>query len=241
MLHIGPGGFDMKILRQDTTRTRKSLLTAASEIFAEKGYRDATIAEISKRAEANVAAVNYHFGNKETLYKEAWLQAFRDSIKAHPPDGGVDMSAPPEQRLKSQVASLLRRITDENNREFVIVHKELANPTGLLEEVMREEMRPLRRRIMTLVREILGPGAPEIEVRFCTVGIISQCVIPMHINLVDKPGTEGDSESLRIDDIEGYAEHVVAFSLAGMAAIGRSVKTTVGKRAVRHIQVGIKV
>jgi TetR/AcrR family transcriptional regulator, regulator of cefoperazone and chloramphenicol sensitivity len=230
----------MKPLRQDTARTRKSLLTAAGEIFAEKGFRDATIAEISERAGTNIAAVNYHFGNKETLYKEAWLQAFRDSIKAHPPDGGVGTDAPPEQRLKSQVTSLLRRITDENNREFVIVTKELANPTGLLEEVMREEMTPLRRRIMGLVREILGPGTPEIEVRFCTVGIISQCVIPMHINMVDRVLTESDSDSLRIDDIEGYAEHVVTFSLAGMAARGRGVKTGVNRRPLRPLQVGTK-
>jgi len=220
----------MKILRQDTTRTRKSLLKAASDIFAEKGFREATIAEISERAGANIAAVNYHFRNKETLYREAWLQAFRDSIKTHPPDGGVAMNALPEHRLRGQVVSLLRRINDNNNRVFSIALKELANPTGLLEEVMREEMRPLRRRIMALVREILGPGEPEKQIRFCTVSIISQCVIPMHINMVDKPGTEGDNESLRIDDMEAYAGHIVNFSVAGMTAIGWKTKMGIGKR-----------
>jgi TetR/AcrR family transcriptional regulator, regulator of cefoperazone and chloramphenicol sensitivity len=209
----------MKIGRQDAVRTRKDLLMAASDIFAEKGFRDATIAEISQRAGTNIAAVNYHFGNKETLYGEAWRQSFRDSIKAHPPDGGVDMKAQPEQRLKGQVAALLRRITDRDNKEFLIVVKELANPTGLLEEVMQEEMRPLRRRIMRPVREILGPGKPEIEVRFCTLSIVSQCVIPAFTNMVEKPEADGENESLRIDDIEAYAGHVVAFSLAGMGAI----------------------
>jgi TetR/AcrR family transcriptional regulator, regulator of cefoperazone and chloramphenicol sensitivity len=209
----------MKIERQDAMRTRKDLLMAASDIFAEKGFRDATIAEISQRAGANIAAVNYHFGDKETLYREAWRQSFRDSIKAHPPDGGVDLNAPPEQRLRGQVAALLRRITDKDNKGFLIVNKELANPTGLLEEVMREEMRPLRRRIMTLVREILGPDRSEAEVRFCTLSVASQCVIPAFTNMVEKPETDGENESLRIDDIEAYAEHVVVFSLAGMGAI----------------------
>ena len=36
----------MKIPREDTARTRGKLLAAAGEIFAEKGFRDATIAEI---------------------------------------------------------------------------------------------------------------------------------------------------------------------------------------------------
>jgi len=232
----------MKILRQDAARTQKNLLMAASDIFAEKGFRDATIAEISKRAGTNGAAVNYHFGDKETLYREAWRQSFRDSIKAHPPDGGVDMSAPPEQRLAGHVTALLRRINDKDNREFLIVNKELANPTGLLEEVMQEEMRPLRRRIMALVREILGPVKPEIEVRFCTVSILSQCVIPAFINIVEKPETDVGKESLRIDEIEAYAEHVVTFSLAGMTAIGRNTLTvTDTSKTAPNVRVCTKV
>jgi TetR/AcrR family transcriptional regulator, regulator of cefoperazone and chloramphenicol sensitivity len=218
------GRIEMKIERQDAVRTRKDLLMAASDIFAKKGFRDATIAEISQRAGANIAAVNYHFGDKETLYREAWRQSFRDSIKAHPPDGGVDLNASPEQRLKGQVFALLRRITDNDNKDFLIVNKELANPTGLLEEVMQEEMRPLRRRIMAPVREILGQRKSEIEVRFCTLSIVSQCVIPAFTNMVEKPETDGENESLRIDDVEAYAEHVVAFSLAGMGAIRGSAR-----------------
>jgi TetR/AcrR family transcriptional regulator, regulator of cefoperazone and chloramphenicol sensitivity len=215
---------EMKIPRQDAARTQKNLLLAASDIFAEKGFRDATIVEISKRAATNVAAVNYHFGNKETLYREAWRQSFHDSIIAHPPDGGVDINAPPEQRLAGQVAALLRRINDKDNKEFHIVNKELANPTGLLEEVMKEEMMPLRRRIMELMREILGTDTPDATVRFCTVSIISQCVIPAFINIVERPLTDVEDASLRIDDIEDYARHVVTFSLAGISKVRRTAK-----------------
>lgn len=61
----------MKILRQDGHRTRRKLLQAAGQIFAEKGYQDAKITEICQRAGTNTAVINYHFRNKETLYKEA--------------------------------------------------------------------------------------------------------------------------------------------------------------------------
>jgi TetR/AcrR family transcriptional regulator, regulator of cefoperazone and chloramphenicol sensitivity len=209
----------MKVPRQDGARTQKNLLIAASEIFAKKGFRDATIVEISRKAGTNVAAVNYHFGDKETLYREAWRQSFRESIKAHPPDGGIDVNAPSEQRLAGRISALLRRINDKHNNDFLIVNKELANPTGLLEEVMQEEVRPLRQSIMALVREMLGPGKPEKTVRFCTVSILSQCVIPAFINIMEKPKTDGENESLRIDEIQDYVHHVVSFSLAGMGAI----------------------
>ena len=233
----------MKALRQDAARTQKNLLMAASEIFAEKGFRDATVAEISKKAATNVAAINYHFGNKETLYREAWRQSFQDSIKAHPPDGGVDANAPAEQRLAGQVAAVLRRITDEANKEFRITNKELANPTGLLEEVMREEMLPLRHRLMASIREILGPGKPERTIRFCTVSILSQGIIPAFINMAERLGVHSDRESLKIKDIEDYTRHVIAFSLAGMDKVGHNVQpTTVGVgKAVPRVPLSTKV
>ena len=209
----------MKIQRKGAAETPKSLLAAASDVFAEKGYRDATIAEICERARANIAAVNYHFGDKETLYREAWRHSFYESVNAHPPDGGVSEDAPPEEHLRGQVAALLCRIADEDNREFLIVQKELANPTGLLEEVMREEVRPLHEKMEALVRELLGLRASDMQVRFCAISIISQCINPMVAIKGRKENREGKDGSPGVDDIEAYSNHVVKFSLAGIRAI----------------------
>jgi AcrR family transcriptional regulator len=217
----------MKVPREDAIRTRKSLLAAASEVFAEKGYHDATIAEICGRAKANVAAVNYHFGDKETLYIEAWRHSFVESLKVHPPEGGVSDDAQPEERLRGQVEALLRRIADNNNKEFLIVHRELANPTGLLEEVTRKDLRPLREKMETLVRELLGPRASDMQVRFCAIGIVSQCITPMLMRRMGRKRQGGKDDSPGIDDIGSYAKHVVEFSLAGIRAIreqGKKVK-----------------
>jgi TetR/AcrR family transcriptional regulator, regulator of cefoperazone and chloramphenicol sensitivity len=210
---------EMKIPRKGGAKTREHLLAAAKEVFAEKGYRDATIAEICERARANVAAVNYHFGDKDTLYKEAWRHSFLESVQAHPPDGGVSGDAPPEERLRGHVVSLLRRIADENNKEFWIVQKELANPTGLLEELMEQELRPLHQRTEILVRELLGPGVSDGQVRFCVISIVSQCINPMVARKSGKRGQEGKEGPLEIENTEAYSDHVVKFSLAGIRAL----------------------
>ncbi len=47
--------------------TRSDLLDAAAELFAAHGYHQTTHAEICERAGANIAAINYHFGDKEHL------------------------------------------------------------------------------------------------------------------------------------------------------------------------------
>jgi len=209
----------VKIPRKGAAKTPKSLLAAASEVFAKKGYRDATIAEICERAKANIAAVNYHFGDKETLYTEAWRHSFSESVKVHPPDGGVSDAAPPEERLRGQVVALLRRIADEDNREFLIVQKELANPTGLLNKVMRVELRPLHEKMETLVRELLGPRTSVMQVRFCTISIITQCINPMVAVKSRKEKQEDKDSPPGVDDIEAYSRHVVQFSLAGIRAV----------------------
>jgi AcrR family transcriptional regulator len=222
----------MKTRRKSTPITARKLLAAASEVFAEKGYRDATIAEICERAGANVAAVNYHFGDKESLYKEAWRHSFSESMKTHPPDGGVSDSAPPEERLRGQVAALLRRIADENNKEFLFVQKELANPTGLLDKVIHKEIHSLRKKMESLVHELLGRCASDMQVRFCVMSIISQCINPMVATKGRKENIEdNDGRPPIVEDIEAYLEHVVSFSLGGIRTIsGEAEKVSTSEK-----------
>jgi AcrR family transcriptional regulator len=209
----------MKVPREDALRTQQRLLEVARDAFAEKGYREATVSEICERAKSNVAAVNYHFGDKETLYVKTWRHAFHESLKVHPPDGGVSPKAPPEERLAGRVRALLRRVTGTQNKAFLIVLRELSSPTGLLDEVTRKDLLPLREKMEGIIRELLGPHASKAQVQHCTTGIVSQCIAPIFMKRMDREGREGRSDFSGIDDMESYVDHVVEFSLAGIRSI----------------------
>ncbi|GAB3976989.1 TetR/AcrR family transcriptional regulator [Actinoallomurus acanthiterrae] len=63
--------------RIDADRSRRVLLDAALEEFADKGFAGARVREISARAGVSKDLINYHFGGKEGLYAEvqrAWLR-----------------------------------------------------------------------------------------------------------------------------------------------------------------------
>lgn len=199
---------------RENSKTYKSLLAAAVDVFAEKGYRDATVADICARAKANIAAVNYHFRDKESLYREAWRYAFSESIEAYPPDAGVSETSSPEERLRGQITALLQRISDRKNKEFLIVMKEMTNPTGLLSEIMREMLFPLQKRMQTAISDLLGARATDMQIRFCEISIISQCVNPMVMKKISEKKTPPG-----IKNISAYADHVVRFSLAGIHKI----------------------
>ena len=212
----------MKKQRKSGIDTREKLLRAASAVFADKNYRDATIAEICEKAGANIAAINYHFNDKETLYREAWRYALAESIKVYPPDGGVRDDDTPEERLRGQINSLLHRIADEGNKEFLIAQKEFVNPTGLLEEVIRKELQPLHERTEALVGALLGPEALETDIKYCAISIISQCVNPIVAKRQKTTGRDKMTDSPPgIEDIDSFTHHVTRFSLAGIAAIRR--------------------
>src|SRR5216683_7940194 len=49
-------------------KTQQEIINAAGLLFADKGYKATTIAQICKAANVNQAAVSFHFGGKEQLY-----------------------------------------------------------------------------------------------------------------------------------------------------------------------------
>lgn len=69
---------------QNGIETRDRILRAGCRVFAEKGYSDATVADICSVAGTNMASVNYHFGSKDELYAEVWRHAWRQAEEAYP-------------------------------------------------------------------------------------------------------------------------------------------------------------
>ncbi len=216
--------------RRNGDETRRIILEVSSRLFAEKGYRDTVHEEICRLANVNIGAINYHFRSKEKLYAEAWRQAFRQSLEKHPVDGGVSPDAPAEERLRSRILSIMRRMSDPENIEFEIIHKEMANPTGLLAEVMRESLDPLRADIQSIVRELIGKEASEIEVHLCEMSILGQCFNPLVMQMRHRNSLLPEDKFKSPDfDIETIATHVARFSMAGIMEI----RSGTGKRRSR--------
>src|SRR3954469_24673963 len=97
----------------DTSRqaqTRLRLLEAAAKEFAEHGFHHAPVRDICKRAEANVAAVNYHFGDKEGLYAATLKHWISVALEQYPPLMGVSPEAPAAERLLGFVRGMLQRM-----------------------------------------------------------------------------------------------------------------------------------
>jgi len=208
----------MKKQRIDTFRTRLSLLEAASEIFAVKGFWNATFEEICHKANTNVASINYHFVSKENLYVEAWKYSFEKSMKKHPPNGDALPTDPPEKRIRGRILSILESIVDTENHDFDIVHKEVSNPTGLLFDVFSKTIEPIDNDLKASIREFLGEGASDELVDLCFNSIMSQCFTPMlhlrfrqEVTPIPPPNTK-----IPDMDIEKLTDYFIQFIFNGI-------------------------
>jgi len=216
----------MKKQRIDGQESRHKLLIAAAEVFAKKGFRETTNADICEKAGVNTAAVNYHFGSKEDLYIEAWKFSFETSIRKYPPDGGVSPDAPVQERLYGRILSFMNRIADPETHDIEIMHKEMANPTGLLSEVIEKNIEPIEQKYGAIFKELLGEGASEQQVIFCQMSVISQCFGPMlHLRHHRAEPETPLPRKLPVDfRIEELAEHITRFSLIGIMGIREEIK-----------------
>jgi len=120
----------------------------------------------------------------------------------------------------------VHRVVDPETRDFEIVRYELANPTGLLAEVMRECIEPLQRSLGDIVRELLGPQASERHVRLCQMSILAQCFHPMMRERQRRLRAMASGSSPRHPEftVEEMAAHVARFSLAGVREFRRLIE-----------------
>jgi len=205
-------------------KTRQRLLEAAGEIFAEQGFRKATVRDICARADANVASVKYHFGDKEKLYSEILRFAHGCAIEKYPPSLGLPADAPAEKRLYTFVLSFLQRLLDEGRPAWhaKIMSREMAEPTVAMDMLVEEQVKPHFGFIRQVVIELLGPKAPEETVRLCAQSVVGQCLF-YHFG---KPVTQRlfPQRTFGIKDAPRIAEHITRLTLAGIRDIARGLK-----------------
>jgi AcrR family transcriptional regulator len=203
--------------REDGAETRSRILHSACELFAEKGYHAARVADICKRAGANVAAVNYYFGDKASLYMEAWQEAFKKYALPKLPDSATML---PEERLQIYICSLMQiYMAPETQGQFTRLYlMELVNPTGLIEKNMWHDLiEPRRQILLGIIRKLMETEVTDETVLFCEMSIISQCRALLNIRRSDLEYLLG--QSLSPDLIKRMADHITRFSLAGIKAV----------------------
>jgi AcrR family transcriptional regulator len=198
--------------------TRERLLRSAIEVFAERGYEAATIREICRRAEANVAAVHYHFGDKKRLYTAIFDTVF--SLLQERRTGFLPADAPAEDRLRVYIRALFEEIfycdgdTERCIQLSAIYLAEMARPTEVLDGIVGRYIRRDAEELYAIVAALLGAQPSDELVIDCAASVIGQILYYYHARPIIRrlhPHRVPVEERLT-----SLSEHVWRFSLGGI-------------------------
>jgi TetR/AcrR family transcriptional regulator, regulator of cefoperazone and chloramphenicol sensitivity len=203
--------------------TRRALLEAAGELFAEKGFRVASTREICRKAGTDIAAIHYHFGNKEKLYEE--VLRYADSLLSEPaPVAAGKQGRSREARLRDMVEWVLGQCFAPGQPawRWKFIEHATTELTPGLEAFFQSRILPMYEALDSICREFLGKGAPRWQVRFATRSILGQCFYYRHFRALLTATEAG--ETFFPERLNELAEHIVVFSIAGLKAQARELK-----------------
>lgn len=197
-------------------KTKARLLQAACEIFAEKGFRNTTVADICDAAQANIASVNYYFHDKETLYDEVWRRAFSIMVSTYPLDGGISDDADVETSLYGYARAVLQRVFSDGEAGLFprLLNQEMAAPTLALDKIVKEALLPQSQQVEKAIKKQFGKDCDETLLWQCKFSVIGQCVFynfsrPLRERVMRK-------KKLGVEEIDSIARHIARFSLGGL-------------------------
>jgi len=205
-------------IRHPDAETRLRILDAAARLFAERGFRKVTVREICGEAAANVAAVNYHFGDKLGLYREV-LHPVIEAIRATTERARrAGEGQPPAERLRRYLVVYLRRVLLDAGHTIThrLISRELADPTPLFDDLIERGMRPRIEYLTALASELIGCPASDPRVAKTVASIQSQTIFYFPHPLSSRLGL---AQKLTPEEVDRIARHIAEFSLGGIAAV----------------------
>ncbi len=210
-------------MTQDATdNTRERLLDHAERLFALKGFEAVSIREITREAESNLAAVNYHFGSKMNLYLEVFRQRWAWRTRRIREDFNRLLADKPEPDISEVIEAMALAFLDgplsdmERRHHVLLMQRELARPGEALKMVVEEVMHPYQKQLIDLLRPNLPPDVSDGKLRLCILSILGMTLYFSFarpaVSLIMKQEYDEAFKARLI-------QHITTFSLNGINAL----------------------
>ncbi len=201
--------------------TRERLLKAAERLFADRGFKNVTVRDICRVARANVAAVNYHFGDKLGLYREVLQLAIAAMRETNDTARQAGAGRRPEDQLRRYIVIFVNRLLSSGNDTIhKLIHREMHDPTPALADLVEQGVRPRIEYLSSLIAEIMSCKTSDPRVLRCVASVQAQSLAYVPNPIADRLGLTFKPTPAHIEEV---AEHIAVFSLAGVHAVSRAL------------------
>ena len=208
--------------------TRERLLEAGLEIFAARGFQDASLRQICAHAGTNSAAVNYHFGSKKAFYAEVLVTSHRRAVASRRMPRLADDPQHPERVFRSWIRWFLELllVQEASSPLGQLMAREMFAPTEALEELARRSVLPIYRTVRELIEVLVAdPSDPtpidHLSLERMVNSVMGQVLFYKHAQpavTILRSLMEPDASSHEPPgaDLDRLAQHITDFSIAGL-------------------------
>jgi AcrR family transcriptional regulator len=202
-------------------RVRQRILDHAEELFAERGFFGASVRDITEHAGVRLAAVNYHFGTKEELFRDVILRRATvlnaERLRRLRAVAGKGARA---TRLRAVVVSFVAPVlsaarADPGFRNYCTLIAQVANSRLWALSLVAGPMNDVARAFTKALRALF-PRAGERALHHAYQFLLSTTLYAFSDNLRLDSLTKG---KLRSGDFDALAGSLVPFVTEGMAAL----------------------
>lgn len=158
--------------------TRQALILAGIRLFGRQGFSATSVRQLASEAEANIAAITYHFGGKDGL-RTACAEEFGRRMGAAMGARPVGTDASPEG-ARDELRAIIRAMVGfllgaEGASELVpFMLRELAEDGPSIDVVYRGFAEPMHRRLCLLWARATGMEAEAETVKLAVFALIGQ-------------------------------------------------------------------
>jgi AcrR family transcriptional regulator len=197
--------------------TRQRLIEAAAALFAAGGFENVTVRDICKASNANVAAINYHFGDKAGLYRAVITLAISVLLETNELSQRAGDGLSPEDRIRGFVRVFVSRLNGEGPTAWIhrLMAREFEQPTEALDQVMTQVVKPRLEYLASVAGAVMGLPPSDLRVKRCVGSLHMQCYLAARQLPAPLENTLGPTTK----DIDAIAAHIAEFSLGGMRSI----------------------
>lgn len=173
--------------------TRERLLEAAAYVFSARGYELATVREITSRAGANQAAINYHFGGKSALYAETINRALACTFL--PLDVSASTMSPSPQTRAALLHALVDDIVGGTLRNEIpsthlrLLAVELLRPTGAMRVVIHDALAARAQSLGHSLAQLRAPHDSDDSAQLLAHWLLGSCLVALQLAPQSSYGT----------------------------------------------------
>ena len=200
--------------RSDGDATKARIIEAAGQLIAQNGWAKTTNKAIAQTAEADLAAINYHFAGRDGLYRAVLTEAHAHYLNEARLREIADSKASAADKLGLLFETLIEKLNEKDVWHGKVFISEIFSPSPHLQNFFENEGARKFQIVRRIIAEVTGLNENDPRIIPCIFSAVAPCLMLL---LTGMP-VPGPMQALGQLPAKQLAEHFKTFALAGLKA-----------------------